>query len=110
MLEQIEEIRAEASAAIAAAGTSAELEELRVTPPRPQSRAEPRSCADRRELPQEERGKVGGAANRARKELEAQLEEASASLDAAELDTRLAADRVDVTLPGAPRGRSATRT
>ncbi len=101
MLERIEEIRAEAAAAIAAAGTSAELEELRV---RHLGRKAELTTILRgiAELPAEERGAVGGAANRARKELEAQLEAAAASLDAAELDTRLAADRVDVTLPGAP--------
>jgi phenylalanyl-tRNA synthetase alpha chain len=101
MLERIEEIRGEAAAAIAGAGSSAALEQLRVR------------CLGRKaelttilrgiaELPAEERGKVGGAANGARKELEALLEESAARLDASELDEKLAADRVDVTLPGAP--------
>jgi phenylalanyl-tRNA synthetase alpha chain len=101
MLERIEEIRGEAAAAIGAAGSSAELEELRVRflGRKAELTGVLRGIA---ELPAEERGKVGGAANKARRELEALLEASAERLDAAELDTRLAADRVDVTLPGAP--------
>lgn len=101
MLERIEEIRGEASAAIAGAAGSAELEELRV---RYLGRKAELTTILRgiAELPPEERGAVGGAANKARKELEALLEQNAARLDAAELEQRLVADRVDVTLPGAP--------
>src|SRR5207342_1994139 len=53
------------------------------------------------ELPAAERGQVGAAANRARKSLEALLERRAGELDGAELEQRLAGDRVDVTLPGA---------
>jgi phenylalanyl-tRNA synthetase alpha chain len=53
-------------------------------------------------LPEAERGQVGGEANRARRSLEALLERRAAELDGAELEQRLASDRVDVTLPGAP--------
>jgi phenylalanyl-tRNA synthetase alpha chain len=101
MLERIEEIRAEAAAAIAAAGSSAALEELRVgyLGRKAELTAILRGIA---ELPAEERGSVGGAANKARKELEALLEASAERLDASELETRLTEDRVDVTLPGAP--------
>jgi len=101
MLERIEEIRGEGAASIAAAGSTAELEELRV---RLLGRKAELTTILRgiAELSQEERGPVGGAANRARKELEAVLEERAEQLDASELDARLASDRVDVTLPGAP--------
>jgi phenylalanyl-tRNA synthetase alpha chain len=101
MLERIEEIRAEAATAIGAAGSTAELEELRV---RHLGRKAELTSILRgiSELPAEERGKVGGAANRARQELESLLEQTAARLDAAELEQRLLADRVDVTLPGAP--------
>ena len=101
MLERIEEIRGEAAAAIGAADSSAELEELRV---RYLGRKAELTTILRgiAELPPEERGKVGGAANKARKELEALLEASAERLDASELDARLVADRVDVTLPGAP--------
>ncbi|MEX2105632.1 MAG: phenylalanine--tRNA ligase subunit alpha [Solirubrobacterales bacterium] len=99
--KRIEEIRGEATAAIGAAGSTAELEELRV---RYLGRKAELTTILRgiAELPAEERGKVGGAANKARKELESLLGESAERLDASELDARLAADRVDVTLPGAP--------
>jgi phenylalanyl-tRNA synthetase alpha chain len=101
MLERIEEIRVEATAAIVDAGSSGELEEMRV---RYLGRKAELTQVLRgiSQLPPEERGKVGGVANRARKELEALLEVSSERLDAAELDARLVTDRVDVTLPGAP--------
>ncbi|MBA3865157.1 MAG: phenylalanine--tRNA ligase subunit alpha [Solirubrobacterales bacterium] len=101
MLERIEEIRAEAVAAIDAAGSSAELEGLRVRylGRKAELTGVLRGIAD---LPPEERGEVGGVANKARKELEALLERATEAQDAAELDSQLLADRVDVTLPGAP--------
>jgi phenylalanyl-tRNA synthetase alpha chain len=101
MLEQIEKIRAEAAAAIEGAASSAELEELRV---RYLGRKAELTTVLRgiAELPQEERGQVGGAANRARKELEALLERSAERLDASELEAKLVEDRIDVTLPGAP--------
>ena len=101
MLERIEEIREEATAAIGAAASSAELEELRV---RYLGRKAELTSVLRgiAELPAEERGKVGGAANKARQALEALLEANAGRLDAVELDAKLVADRIDVTLPGAP--------
>ncbi|MGV1050272.1 MAG: phenylalanine--tRNA ligase subunit alpha [Solirubrobacterales bacterium] len=101
MLERIEEIRGEAAAAIGAASSSAELEELRVRylGRKAELTGVLRGIA---ELPAEDRGEVGGAANKARRELEALLEASAERLDAAELDARLIGDRVDVTLPGAP--------
>jgi phenylalanyl-tRNA synthetase alpha chain len=101
MVDRIEEIRAEAAAAIEGADTSAELEALRV---RYLGRKAELTSILRgiAELPPEERGAVGGAANRARKELEALLEASAERLDASELEARLVEDRIDVTLPGAP--------
>ena len=101
MIDRVEALRAEAEAAIAGAGSSAELEGLRV-----------RYLGRKAELPNllrgvaqlapEERGQVGRAANEARKALEALVERRAGELSSAELDARLAADRVDVTLPGSP--------
>lgn len=54
---------------------------------------------DIRELPPEDRGRVGKAGNLARRELEQLAGERGAMLAAAELDARLRADVVDVTLP-----------
>jgi phenylalanyl-tRNA synthetase alpha chain len=101
MLERIEAIRSEASSAIGAATGTAELEELRVRYLGRKSDLTVilRGIAD---LPAEERGPVGGGANKVRQELESLLESRTAALDAAELDQRLVEDRVDVTLPGAP--------
>jgi len=101
MLERIEEIRAAGAAAIEAADSSDALEALRVQylGRKAELTTILRGIA---ELPAEQRGAVGGAANQARKQLEALLEAATARQDAAELDARLLADRVDVTLPGAP--------
>jgi phenylalanyl-tRNA synthetase alpha chain len=101
MLDRVAEIQAEAEAAIGAAAGSAELEELRV---RYLGRKAELTTILRgiAELPAEERGNVGGGANRARKALEQLLERRAGEVDAAELEVRLASDRIDVTLPGAP--------
>jgi phenylalanyl-tRNA synthetase alpha chain len=101
MLERIGEIRSEAEAAIAAAPGTDELEELRVSylGRKAELTGILRGIA---ELPEAERGEVGGAANRARKELEQLLERRAAELDGVEVERSLAEDRVDVTLPGDP--------
>ena len=101
MLERIEEIRGEAATAIDGADSSAALEELRVRylGRKAELTTILRGIAD---LPASERGVVGGTANKARKELEALLEESAERLDASELESKLVSDRIDVTLPGAP--------
>jgi len=55
-----------------------------------------------RDLPPDQRGAVGKAGNQARQAIEAAIEERTAALEAGELDARLAADAIDVTLPGDP--------
>jgi phenylalanyl-tRNA synthetase alpha chain len=104
MLERIETIRTDAAAAIAAATSSAELEELRVRylGRKSELTAILRGIA---ELPQDERGAVGGGANKAQKTLEALLETRAAELDSAELEASLSGDQIDVTLPGSPPRR-----
>jgi len=101
MLERIAEIRSEAAAAIEGAIGTAELEELRVRylGRKAELTSILRGVAD---LPPEQKGAVGAAANNARQELEALLEGRAAEQDAAEVEARLSGDRVDVTLPGAP--------
>jgi phenylalanyl-tRNA synthetase alpha chain len=101
MIERIEELRAQARQEIETASSSEAVEELRV-----------RYLGRKAELPQmlrgvaalepEQRGLVGKAANDARRALEQLIEARSALLDAGELDRRLAADTLDVTLPGTP--------
>ena len=60
MLERIEEIRAEAAAAIEAAAGTRRAGGAAGPLPRPQSRADRRSCAGSPSCPPEERGAVGG--------------------------------------------------
>jgi phenylalanyl-tRNA synthetase alpha chain len=101
MIERIEQLQGEAEAAIAAATTSDQLEQARVH--FLGRRAElPNLLRGVAQLPPEQRGAVGKAANVSRKALEDLIEARGAALAGAELDARLAADRVDVTLPGAP--------
>jgi phenylalanyl-tRNA synthetase alpha chain len=100
-VERVAAIRAAATAAIEAAGDTRTLEELRVA-----------YLGRKAELPQllrgvagldpAERGPVGRAANDARRGLEALIDSRASALAATELELRLAADRVDVTLPGDP--------
>ncbi len=101
MVERIDSLRAEASAAIAAAGDTEELERLRVHYLGRKSELTRilRGIAD---LEPAERGPVGSGANAARKALEAELEAREAALDATELERSLAAGAIDVTMPGAP--------
>jgi phenylalanyl-tRNA synthetase alpha chain len=101
MMERIDQLRAEVEAAVAGAGSGAELEELRIRFLGRKAEL-PQLLRGVRELPPEERGAVGKAANEARQALEALIESRAAELDAAEIDTRLRDDRVDVTLPGDP--------
>jgi phenylalanyl-tRNA synthetase alpha chain len=91
MIDRIETLRAQAEDEIAAATTTAALEELRV-----------RHLGRRAELPADQRGPVGKAANQARQALEAAIARRDEALHATELEARLASDTVDVTLPGEP--------
>src|SRR5436190_13064310 len=98
---RLQQLREEAEAAVLAAGSSAELEELRVhyLGRRSELTGVLRSIG---ELPAEERGPVGQAANSVRAAIESWLAERSSALGASELDERLARDAIDVTLPGDP--------
>ena len=95
------QLRSDAEGAIGAAQTAAELEELRV---RYLGRKSELTSTLRSigELPPEERGPVGKAANEVRVALEELLAQRTAELEASELDSRLAEDRIDITLPGDP--------
>jgi phenylalanyl-tRNA synthetase alpha chain len=101
MLETVARLHREAAAAIADAGDSAALEELRV---RYLGRKADLTGVLRGigELPAEQRGEVGKAANEAQRELEELIAARRAALEAAELEDRFAAGPVDVTLPGSP--------
>jgi phenylalanyl-tRNA synthetase alpha chain len=100
-MADLAQLRSEAEAAVAAATSAAELEELRV---RYLGRKSELTQALRSigELPPEQRGPAGKEANEVREALEALLGSRTAELAGAELDRRLVEDRVDVTLPGDP--------
>src|ERR671914_637924 len=101
MRERIEQLQADGAAAIASAAGTAELEEARIAYLGRKAEL-PNLLRGVAQLPAEERGAVGRAANEARKALEAAVEARRAELERAELDARLAGDAVDVTLPGTP--------
>jgi phenylalanyl-tRNA synthetase alpha chain len=100
-MADLAQLRTEAEAAVSAAGSTAELEELRVRylGRKSELTATLRSIG---ELPPEQRGPAGKQANEVRQAVEALLAQRTAELDASELDRRLVDDRVDVTLPGDP--------
>jgi len=99
--DEITEIKAAGEAAIARANSTAALEEVRVQYLGRKAEL-PNLLRGVAELPADQRGIVGKAANEARKALEAQIDERAAKLALQELDTRLEQDKVDVTLPGDP--------
>jgi phenylalanyl-tRNA synthetase alpha chain len=98
---RLDELRSEAESAIAQAPDAAALEELRV---RYLGRKSELTTLLRgiRDLPAEERGPVGKAANEARVTIEEVLDLRREALESSELERRLSEDRIDVTLPGDP--------
>src|SRR5215213_9686215 len=98
MIERIDQLRSEGEAAIAAATTSDALEQARVQFLGRKAEL-PNLLRGVAQLPPEQRGAVGKAANVARQRLEALIEARGAELAGAELEQRLAADRIDAPLP-----------
>ncbi len=101
MVERIEAIREEALAAVTAASEAAELEEIRV---RYLGRKADLTAILRGigELEPAQRGPVGKTGNEVRNAIESLLAERLAVLESGEMDQRLAADAIDITLPGTP--------
>jgi phenylalanyl-tRNA synthetase alpha chain len=99
--ERIAQLRRQAEDAIAGAGTSQALEDVRITYLGRKAELPNllRSVAD---LPPQERAAVGQAANQARQALEQGIQRRHEELAAHELQARLEQDRVDLTLPGDP--------
>ncbi|MGH2965708.1 MAG: phenylalanine--tRNA ligase subunit alpha [Solirubrobacterales bacterium] len=98
---RIEELRREGEAAIAVASDAGALEEARVRylGRKAELTGILRGIA---ELPADQRGPVGSAANQAREALEASIDARRGEIEAGELEEQLRADAVDVTLPGSP--------
>jgi len=103
--DRIAELEAEALAAVEAAPSTDALEEVRVRFLGRKAEL-PNLLRGVRDLPPEQRGAVGQAANRTRQALERRIAERERTLADAELERRLAEDRVDVTLPGTPPQRT----
>ena len=101
VLARIDALRAEAEAAVAAAADGVALEDVRVRYLGRKAEL-PNLLRGVAQLPPEQRGAVGKAANQARQALERLIEERDAGLTAEVLSAGLAGDRVDVTLPGRP--------
>jgi phenylalanyl-tRNA synthetase alpha chain len=101
MRDRIDELRSAGESAVAAATDSTALEDVRVHYLGRKAEL-PNLLRGVAQLPPEERGQVGRAANEARKALEAAIEARRDELAAAELEARLATDVVDVTLPATP--------
>ena len=99
--DRIDEIATEAAAAIDAAPDTAALEHVRVHYLGRKAEL-PNLLRSVAQLEPAERAATGKAANQARQSLEAGLAAREQALAAGELDARLAADRIDVTLPADP--------
>jgi phenylalanyl-tRNA synthetase alpha chain len=108
-LDRITELRAAAEQAIDGAPDTAALERARVEFLGRKAEL-PNLLRTVAQLAPEERSQVGRAANEARKGLEARAAEREEALAAGELEQRLVADRVDLTLPGRRPSRSAATT
>ncbi len=103
MADTFQAIRQQAEKDVAAASSVKDLEDVRVRylGRKSELTSALRSIGD---LPAEERGKVGQAANAVREALEDLIGGRIRQLEEAELDARLSEDRIDVTLPGRPPG------
>jgi phenylalanyl-tRNA synthetase alpha chain len=101
MIERIDALRAQAEAEVSAAHDGQALEDLRVRYLGRKAEL-PQMLRGVAQLPAEQRGAVGKAANQARQALDRLIEDRSMQLGGEELQASLHADRIDVTLPGAP--------
>ena len=99
MKQQLESIRQQALSSLAAAATPAELDELRVKwlGKKGELTAVLKLMG---KLSPEERPIMGQLANAVRAEIEETLEKRKTAIDAAVLEQRLAAESIDVTIPG----------
>lgn len=102
LMDTIEEQRSATLTRIQAAGTTAELEQVRVEVlgKKGTLTALLRGMG---EVAPEQRGAVGKAVNEVRDEIETRLAERKEALATAELDARINAEALDITLPGRAR-------
>ena len=101
VIQRIEELKSEALSAVAAADSTAALEDVRVRfLGRSAEFTEIKKSIG--SLPPEDRKEVGRAANLASREIEEALRARTDELAAGEREARLRTEAVDVTLPGVP--------
>jgi phenylalanyl-tRNA synthetase alpha chain len=96
-----EQIKQEALDAVAGAGSTGELEEIRIRYLGRKAEL-PNLLRSVSQLPPQERAALGKSANEARAAVEAAIERRSQALAGEELEERLKRDRIDVTLPADP--------
>jgi phenylalanyl-tRNA synthetase alpha chain len=96
---RIAEVLAEATSAVADAGTTADLEALRVKYAGKKSALQGVTSV-MRDLSGDERKQLGAALNDAKSQIESAIVSRDAELRRHELEDRLRTERVDVTLPG----------
>jgi len=101
MIDRIEQLEQEARTAVDAAADTDALEDVRIRYLGRKAEL-PNLLRGVAQLPPEERGAVGKAANAARQALETAVAARERALAASELELRLVQDRVDVTLPADP--------
>jgi phenylalanyl-tRNA synthetase alpha chain len=102
MIDRVEQITQEASAAIEAASDTTALEQLRIQYLGRKAEL-PNLLRQVASLPPDQRGPAGKAANQARQQLDRLIDERGQQLAAQELDAKLVADRIDITLPADPK-------
>ena len=102
-MQQLENIVAEATAAIAAAANAAELEQAKARY-LGKSGSLTELLKSLGKLSAAERPRAGAAINQAKVQVEALLQARREALRASELDSRLGSESVDVTLPGRRQG------
>jgi phenylalanyl-tRNA synthetase alpha chain len=101
MMQNIEQLRSEWSAAIAAAATPESLDQIRVAALGRKGKIT-EAMKSLGALDAEARRAAGQAFNALKDEIAAALEARKRALDVAALDGRLASERIDVTLPARP--------
>jgi phenylalanyl-tRNA synthetase alpha chain len=100
-LDQIASLRRKAEEAINSAGSSSELEQIRVRYLGRKAQL-PNLLRQVAQLPAEQRAATGKAANETRQAITARIDQKAGELAVTELQERLERDRIDVTLPADP--------
>ena len=99
ILEDVHKISSETLKRLEAAQNSQELEEIRIEV-LGKAGSLTQFLRSMGSVPKEDRASVGQAINKAKNEIEAMLEQRNSAVKAAEMQDKISADAVDITLPG----------